>query len=380
MNSFYPNDPKTTWRGVTVCTDMVPALDALAKAVGDGIYVRPISGFGSYQSGSTASGTIAIRGGHIDFDLESVPSSKWEFFETKARQMGWNAVRRYRKWYSKSRGRWLTGSWQNHLHCTRFGDPHLSPLAISQQRAMLAGMNGLANDNDPLTGYRGTLFGQTFEQYLKRVAGTVISVGLTVVVAGVQRASGVTADGSWGPVTEAALEKVRKAKGPKSAVVAIQKALDTTPDGVWGPKTEAAYQKVRVQVYGPAKPAKTTPQKVRELQSALRITADGVLGRQTYDHVMWLALTSMYDAKWWNKRATATRREIQRSIGFTGKYIDGNLGPLTRRNVQWAVGGVQNALGITGARKNTPRKWRSDVEGPAFTALMKSAGYTPPKL
>lgn len=368
-NNFYPGDPKATWRGVTVCTDMVPALDALAKATGKGIYCRPIPGFGSYQSGRTASGTIAIRGGHIDFDLESVPESLWDDFETTARKMGWLAVRRYRRWYSTSRGRWLTGDWQNHLHCTRFGDPHLSPLAISQQNAMLSGMNGLANDPDPDKGYRGAEFGQTFADYLKRITGTVTSVGLSVVVAGVQKAAGVGADGSWGPQTEGALEKVRKAGGPKAAVQAVQKALGQTADGVWGPKTEAAYQKVRSQTYGPAKPPKTTAQKVRDIQAALRVTVDGNLGNQTYWAVWRLSAVSRDGKKGWDGLSASSRKNLQANVGVKD---DGVWGPKTAAAIPAAVGGVQQALGI-----NIDRVWTDNDEGAVFGALVKQVGYKP---
>lgn len=257
MNNLYPKDPKTTWRGDTICTDMKAPLEELARISGSDIYVRPIPGFGSYQSGTTASGHIAIRGGHVDLDLTRLSQAQALRLETLARKSGWYADIRYPKWYSRGLRRWMYAKWQKHLHMTLIGDPHLSPEARGQQWQVIHNdADGMSATPDPDDGYRGAFFGRTFAQYRKRIAG----IAPASVVKALQKAVGLKADGWWGPVTEAALQKVRAAKAPQATVVRIQTALDTVPDGHWGPVTEASYQALRAKTYRHAKalpPAKT---------------------------------------------------------------------------------------------------------------------------
>lgn len=176
---------------------MKTPLDELARVSGSDIYVRPIPGFGSYQSGSTASGRIAIRGGHVDLDLTRLSQAQALRLETLARCHG--------------------------------------------------DADGMSATPDRDDGYRGRHFGHTFAQYLRRVAG----VGLPAIVKRLQRAVGVKANGDWGPVTEKALQKVRAAKGPLDVVIAIQRALDTVPDGSWARVTETSYQAMRVKCRRP---------------------------------------------------------------------------------------------------------------------------------
>lgn len=88
MNHLYPHDPKCAWRGDTICADMKTPLDERARVSGSDIYLRPIPGFGSYQSGSTASGRIAIRGGHVDLDLTRLSQAQALRLETLARCHG----------------------------------------------------------------------------------------------------------------------------------------------------------------------------------------------------------------------------------------------------------------------------------------------------
>lgn len=248
MNHLYPQDPKCAWRGDTICADMKAPLDELARVSGSDIYVRPIPGFGSYQSGSTASGRIAIRGGHVDLDLTRLSQAQALRLETLARTSGWYADIRYPKWYSPGLRRWMTATWQKHLHMTLIGDPHLSTEAAGQQRQVIQhDADGMSATPDRDDGYRGRHFGHTFAQYLRRMAG----IGLPGIVKRLQLAVGVKADGDWGPVTEKALQKVRAAKGPAQAVIGIQRALDTVPDGSWARVTEASYQAMRTRCRRP---------------------------------------------------------------------------------------------------------------------------------
>src|SRR5262249_4173590 len=57
------------FRGVMVCPCMVEPLEELVRLTGSGFKVSPIPGFGSYQDGSSASGSTATGGGHIDIYL-----------------------------------------------------------------------------------------------------------------------------------------------------------------------------------------------------------------------------------------------------------------------------------------------------------------------
>jgi hypothetical protein len=75
-------------------------------------------------------------------------------------------------------------------------------------------------------------------------------VRYTSVVVGVQAAVGVTRDGKWGPITDAAVNRLRHAAhnhyGVRPhAVAAFQQAVGVAADGRWGPITDDQWMLAR---------------------------------------------------------------------------------------------------------------------------------------
>lgn len=62
----------------------------------------------------------------------------------------------------------------------------------------------------------------------------------------IQRILGVTADGVWGPKSQAALNReIGATKKASATIKRIQQVLGTEPDGQWGVKSQAALDKAR---------------------------------------------------------------------------------------------------------------------------------------
>lgn len=75
------------------------------------------------------------------------------------------------------------------------------------------------------------------------------------ITAAVQAAVGVTPDGDWGPITEAAVNRVRAAAhghyGVLTATVeALQRAFGVGVDGSWGPNTDDGWLQARNAALG----------------------------------------------------------------------------------------------------------------------------------
>lgn len=160
---------RTTWRKVAICDCMTAPLDELAKTSGRDILVSPIPGFGSFQQGATASAGTGSGGGHIDVYLTQLNQEQKLRLEGLARQIGFYADIRDKKWWSPTRRKWLQANWANHLHLVLKSCTHLSPEAKSQLQDWYAGGNGLVG-NDPDDGDRRFLR-QTWPQYLARKSG-----------------------------------------------------------------------------------------------------------------------------------------------------------------------------------------------------------------
>lgn len=170
------------WRGVTICPCMKAPLDELAAISGRDILVSPIKGFGSYQKGNTASAGTGSGGGHVDLSLSRLNGQQKLRLEGLARRIGFYADIREPRWWSPTRRKWLTQSWQSHLHMVLKECPHLSSQAKAQLKEWYTGENGLAGD-DPDDGDR-TFLRQTWRGYVaSKKPGAKPPVAKTIALA-----------------------------------------------------------------------------------------------------------------------------------------------------------------------------------------------------
>lgn len=181
--------PGILWRGTTVSQDMYEPLNELARLAGDDIYVRPIAGFGSY-SGNSNSADIDNGGGHVDINLVGYTDTQKKRLEALARMIGFYADIREPKWYSPIRRKWLSMTWQSHLHMLKKDTTDLSDAARKQLNLWYAGFNGLAGFSwggvwtyDADDGPRQYLR-QTWTQYKERTMGEVLSTDTTTTLSG----------------------------------------------------------------------------------------------------------------------------------------------------------------------------------------------------
>lgn len=163
--------PGVLWRSVTVSGDMVDPLDELARLSGDDIYVKPILGYGSYSTNKSSAG-IDTGGGHVDLDLAGLTALQKLRLERLARMIGFYADIREPRWWSPVRQKFITATWQSHLHMVKKDAPDRSIPARAQLASWYAGTNGLAGfdwnekyQHDPDDGPREFL-NQTWVQYL----------------------------------------------------------------------------------------------------------------------------------------------------------------------------------------------------------------------
>ena len=105
----------------------------------------------------------------------------------------------------------------------------------------------------------------------------------------------LTVDGSFGSVTDGKLK-------------AFQKAHGLTADGIWGPKSDAA-------AFPPAKPAPTGSALIRAVQAKLKSNYPLYAGNLVVDGIQ-------------GPKTTAAIKEFQRRSGLTA---DGIVGPRTRK-------------------------------------------------
>ncbi|MFB6906837.1 peptidoglycan-binding protein [Streptomyces bacillaris] len=174
-------------------------------------------------------------------------------------------------------------------------------------------------------------------------------------VAGVkwlQAKVGVTADGIWGPDTEAAYRAYTSTGGPGKGMSSVrsiasqQKAVNDlghTPkldvDGVFGPRTEAG---------------------VKWLQTRAGVPADGLWGPATEAAYRDLAKggATWSDGGLTTVRSVLRQQKAVNSLGYTPKLTeDGLFGPQTETGVKW----LQTRVGVT-----ADGLWGPDTET-AFT-------------
>lgn len=199
---------RVLWRGVVVCSHSVPKLNAWAKSVGDGIYLKPLPGCGSYQTSTAASAGTHAGGGAIDIDLRAVASGSRKWVADKGRTAGLQV-----SWHRNA----ISGLWTWHAHALDPDCPQLAKVAAAQCVECFNGGDGLVGttpDGNTRVNIPAlkTLFSN---RAVVTVADTVYNVGSAVVfdakVRGVQRALRLTVDGKLGPQTYWAVWRLSKA-------------------------------------------------------------------------------------------------------------------------------------------------------------------------
>lgn len=162
------------------------------------------------------------------------------------------------------------------------------------------------------------LLGQSVPTVGSGAVGTVTGRNYTSrPTADIQRLVGATPDGVYGPDT------TRK-------VAAWQKAHGLSADGDWGPQSDAAG--FGSKPAAPAAPATIAVDGVwgaattRRLQQVLGVTADGILGPQTY-RALQKRIGVTADGIW----GPASKRGLQRHLGVAA---DGIIGPRTVKALQ----------------------------------------------
>lgn len=174
------------------------------------------------QGGFNAGGVKASAGTHdragvVDFSVRGLTLAQINRRVRALRTVGFAAWHRFPS----------EGPWGQHIHAVAVGCDNLAPVAARQVIALRHGRNGLRSNRPDR--HRGMhLPVTTYEAYVASIAPrpelTVGSRGESVKVA--QRLLHVTADGAFGPVTAAAVNKLKVANGGP-------------PDSTIGPKTWA---------------------------------------------------------------------------------------------------------------------------------------------
>lgn len=125
------------WRNIDVDPDTAAMLAAIAKDVGNDIFLEGIPGFGSYRT-NAASGGTDTGGGHADLNLVGYSPEQCRRAETMARSKGATAY-----WRPALRPDGTRYGWQDHLHILRTDCGDLSQAARNQVQDYLNGYDGL---------------------------------------------------------------------------------------------------------------------------------------------------------------------------------------------------------------------------------------------
>lgn len=159
---------------------------------------------GGFHPGVAASGGTHDDDGVVDFSTRGLTHAQKLRRVRALREVGFAA--------------WLRtpdeGPWGEHIHAVAVGEPDLAPVAARQVVALRAGRNGLRSNR--LDRHRGMRIPvRTFEDFLRTLNRSItLRRGDTgVEVKALQRALGVRPDGQFGPVTEAALNRVKARHG-----------------------------------------------------------------------------------------------------------------------------------------------------------------------
>lgn len=238
-----------------------------------------------------------------------------------------------------------SGLGNHHGHIIDPECPNLAPAAVAQMIELGKGGDGLVGD-DPDPGDK-TYVKQIYALFLQRR-----SVPARVRL--IQRGLGVTPiDGIWGPITDAAIIKVRSTK---VGVRAVQTGLLTVADGQWGPVTESAYKTLRAAAFGKTTTT-TAPAPAPTIDKTLPYGPfpypngkGSVYGPSTAGKNWW---SGKYASKTVSKAAIqANIKRIQKALGITQ---DGIYGPVTAKAVgNWQVKKKLYVDGLVG-----PQTWNS---------------------
>lgn len=221
----------TTFRGFIICKHSEHKHVKLASLVGDDMYFKLVQG--SYNTSIKESANTHSLGGATDQELDGYTFAKGRFCETIARNQC--DLLYYLRWWAGN----------HHGHIADPECPNMANELAAQFVLFGRGTDALIGGNDD-TGDRSNV-NRLMNLFSTRRA-TVNRIKL------MQRAVGVTIDGVWGPVSDAAFTKVRNTK--TGAIRGIQTGLFVTPDGVWGEVTDAAFVQLRILAYkaGPTAP------------------------------------------------------------------------------------------------------------------------------
>jgi len=222
----------TTRDGKLICKHSEHKYDKLDKANG-AVGFRLVQG--AYSTSVSASVGTHGLGGVVDQELDGYSYENGRLCETKGRNDA--DLVYYLRWWKGN----------HHGHIIDPECPNLAAEAAAQVVLFGRNTDALVGGN-PDSGNRDNV--TRLMNLFSTRRGTVNRVRL------MQRSLGVTIDGVWGPVTDAAISKVRSSKtGP---IKGIQTGLFVSPDGVWGPVTDKAYATLRSTAYKPTVPT-TTP-------------------------------------------------------------------------------------------------------------------------
>ncbi|MEH2183978.1 peptidoglycan-binding protein [Nostoc sp.] len=178
-----------------------------------------------------------------------------------------------------------------------------------------------------------------------------------------QQANRISADGVVGISTQQALQRACQSRSSNRNISGASRPVGQYPtlsQGKTGAAVTRLQQRLRQLGYFNAKPTgnfgRITKDAVIAFQRNYRITANGIVNRQT-----WNALMGSYQTSGRSSLSTQQVRELQvrlRQLGYLNADATGNVGPMTReaviafqRNNGLRVDGIANAQVLDSVRR-----------------------------
>lgn len=312
----------TKFREIPCCTGSLGKFNALAKAVGQAIYLKPINGA---WSALLASGNTHAGGGACDFECDGYTRDQAYFMARCARDVGLIAYPRlwYRNW---------------HVHVLDPDCQTLSSAAQSQVYLFSRGYDALVGNNaDPLGGYKRT---ELMSRYNSRK--TLAPAPVPVVPAASGGVYTVRAGDTLGKI----------AASYKTTVDALVRL-----NGIKNPNVISVGQKIRVSAAAPApKPtSKVDPNK-----------PTGPFPWPNWN--CYYGPSSASDPRWYSGKVGSPIRSkanvqanIKRIQRMVGAYVDGFYGNKGSSKTVEAVKKWQKAHGLTPDGIVGPKAWAAMV-------------------